>query len=101
MKVDWSEPAEEDLDAIVEYIARENLQAALDMDGLLRNSADELAVFAERGKPGRIPGTRELIVHKNYILVYVLTPDAVQIVTVLHAARQWPPKKREDAGDLQ
>ncbi len=98
MHVVWSEPAEEDLDAIVEYIARDNLQAALDMDSLLRDAADGLALFAATGKPGRIPGTRELVAHRNYILVYVVTPDAVQIVTVLHSAQQWPPQKQEGAG---
>lgn len=72
MNLVWSEPAEEDLDAIVEYIAQDNLQAALDMDSLLRDTADRLILFPEKGKPGRIPGTRELIVHKNYILVLSL-----------------------------
>lgn len=94
MNLVWSEPAEEDLDAIVEYIAQDNLQAALDMDSLLRDTADRLILFPEKGKPGRIPGTRELIVHKNYILVYVTTPETVQIVTVLHSARQWPPTEQ-------
>ena len=91
MKVIWSAPAEEDLDMIVEYIAKDSLQAALEMDALLRDSADGLAVFPEKGKPGRIPGTREFVAHKNYALVYVVTPGAIQVVTVLHSARQWPP----------
>ena len=96
MNLVWSEPAEEDLDAIVEYIAQDNLQAALDMDSLLRDTADRLILFPEKGKPGRIPGTRELIIHKNYILVYVTTPETVQIVTVLHSARQWPPTEHSN-----
>ena len=101
MRVVWSEVAEEDLDTIVTYIAKESLQAALDMDELLRDSADGLAVFPEKGKPGRVPGTRELIAHKNYILVYVMRSGSVQIVTVLHSARQWPPRKPEDAAAVE
>lgn len=101
MKIVWAEPAEEDLGAIVEYIAKDNLQAALDMDSLLRDAADGLIVFPEKGKPGRIPGTRELIAHKNYTLVYVVAPDAIQIVTVLHSARQWPPIEQENVNDEQ
>lgn len=97
MQVVWSEPAAEDLDTIVEYIARDNLQAALGMDDLLRKSAKGLAVFPEKGKPGRVPGTREFLAHKNYLLVYVVAPDAIQVVTVLHSAQLWPPKKQEDA----
>ena len=90
MKVIWSEYAENDLDAIVEYIANDNFHASLELDDLLRSSANGLAVFPERGRPGRIPCTRELVIHKNYILVYVVAPDAIKIVTVLHSARQWP-----------
>ena len=90
MQVVWSEPAQQYLDAIVEYIAKDNLQAALDMDVLLREAADSLLQFPEKGRPGRIPGTRELIAHKHYTLVYVIVPGAVQIVTVLHSSRQWP-----------
>lgn len=90
MQVVWSEPAEQDLDAIVEYIAKDNLQAALDMDNLLREAADSLILFPEKGKPGRIPGTRELIAHRHYTLVYVAVSDTIQIVTVLHSSRQWP-----------
>ena len=90
MKVTWSEPAEDDLDRIARYIAHDNLQAALELDDLLRSSANGLSAFPEKGRPGRFPGTRELVVHKNYILVYVITPDAIKIVTVLHSARQWP-----------
>ena len=95
MKVIWSESAEGDLDKIVAYIAKDNFQAALKMDDLLQNSANSLAVFPEKGKPGRFPGTREFVAHKSYILVYVIAPDAIQIVAVLHSAQQWPPKNTE------
>jgi addiction module RelE/StbE family toxin len=96
MKIVWAEPAEQDLDTIVEHIAKDKLQAALDMDDLLRDCADGLALFPKKGKPGRVPGTREIVAHKNYIMVYVVTSDAVQIVAVLHAARLWPPAKQEE-----
>jgi plasmid stabilization system protein ParE len=45
------------------------------------------------GRPGRIIGTRELVAHRNYILVYDVTADTVRVLRVLHAARQWPPQK--------
>jgi addiction module RelE/StbE family toxin len=91
MRVIWSVVAERDLNDIVEYIAQDNIPAALKMDELLQNSAAGLGIFPNQGKAGRLPGTREFAAHKHYILVYRIADDAVEIVTVLHASRQWPP----------
>ncbi|CAK7067306.1 MAG: Toxin RelE2 [Desulfovibrio sp.] len=93
MEVVWSEPAEKNLDAIVTYIAADNIHAALEMDDLLREAANKLAQFPQKGKPGRVPGTRELTPHPHYVLVYLLREKSVHIVTVLHTARQWPPER--------
>ena len=92
MELVWSETAEENLDAIVSYIAHDNLQAALEMDDLLRSAAKGLTNFPKKGKPGRIPGTRELIAHPSYLLVYTLDDDSLHIVAVLHTSQQWPPE---------
>jgi plasmid stabilization system protein ParE len=43
------------------------------------------------GKPGKIPGTRELIPHESYRLVYQIDGETVWILTLVHAARLWPP----------
>ncbi len=43
------------------------------------------------GKSGLIEGTRELIPHKNYRLVYALHQDAVWILALVHTSRLWPP----------
>lgn len=91
MDIIWSATATHDLEAIIDYIASDNLQAALRMDELLRDAANSLASFPQKGKPGRVPGTREFIAHEHYILVYVVTQHDIQIVTLLHAPRQWPP----------
>jgi len=90
MEVIWSERAEQNLASVVEFIARDDIRAALEMDRALQNAADGLAVFPHKGKPGRIPGTRELVAHEHYILVYRLTDDAVYIVTVLHTSMRRP-----------
>ena len=82
--------AEADLELIVDYIARDNLTAALAMADLLRNAAQDLAFFPKRGKPGRYPGTRELVAHDHYLLVYTVTGETVHIVTMVHTSRKYP-----------
>ncbi len=94
MKVVWTDPAEEDRERIVLFIAQDNPQAAFDMDDLFTTAAASLATLPTRAKSGRVSGTRELVVHRNYILVYGIDEDAdtVYIKAVLHTARQWPPE---------
>ena len=93
MRVVWTDPAEEDRVRIVLFIAQDNPQAALEVDELFTAAADSLATFPTRAKVGRISGTRELIVHRHYILVYGIDEEAdtVYIKAILHTARQWPP----------
>ena len=97
MRVVWTEPAEEDRERIIFFIAQDDPQAALEMDDLFTAAADSLATFPTRARLGRVHGTRELIVHKNYILVYGFDEDAaaIYIKAILHASRQWPPEDAE------
>ena len=91
MQVIWSFQARQQLDDIVMYIAEDNLTAALLVDDLLRNAADGLRRFPQKGRIGRVAGTRELVVHSNYALVYACGEDSVNILSVLHTSRQYPP----------
>ncbi|MFJ2411060.1 type II toxin-antitoxin system RelE/ParE family toxin [Pseudomonas sp. NPDC087814] len=52
-----------------------------------------MAKHPEIGPLGRITGTREVIPHPSYRLVYQLEPDVVRVVALVHTARQWPPEK--------
>ena len=91
MKLVWTLLAREDRKAIREVIAADNPSAALDLDELLSEKAARLVDHPALGRPGRLQGTRELIAHRNYILIYDVAGDLVRILRVLHAARQWPP----------
>ena len=92
MRVIWTESAENDLDIIISYIADDTIEAALSLDNLLRSTAKELAQFPLIGRSGRASETRELVVHPNYILIYVAAVDTIQIISVLHSAQQYPPE---------
>lgn len=93
MKLVWTRPAREDRRAISEYIAIDSPSAALNFDERLSEKAARLINHPGLGRPGRVQGTRELVVHRNYILIYDVSDDSVRVLRVLHAARMWPPTK--------
>lgn len=87
MDVRWTEPAVRDLENIARYIRQDNPQAALRVMRALYDSAMSLESFPNRGRVGRIPGSRELAV-APYIVVYRVRGLAVQILRVYHRAQQ-------------
>lgn len=74
-----------------DYIAADNPSAAIRMDQLFSDAAAKLARFPTLGCTGKIPGTRELIPHESYRLVYEVEGDTVWVLALVHTARQWPP----------
>ena len=90
MKLVWTRLAQADRRAIREYIATDDQRAALSMDELFTQKAARLAQLPEMGKPGRVDGTRELVAHRSYILIYAVKDDHVQVLRIMHTARQWP-----------
>ena len=92
MKPSWTRSAWADRRSIREYIAADNPRAALTLDELFSEKANRLVANPGIGRPGRVSGTRELIAHQSYILVYEVTADSVRVLRVLDAARKWPPQ---------
>ena len=90
LKQVWTRLAAQDRRDIRAYIARDNLVAALALDELISEKAALLTEYPALGRPGRVTGTREFVVHPNYILVYDVADDLVRILRVLHASRLWP-----------
>lgn len=94
MKLVWTRPAHTDRKEIREYIAQNAPAAALALDDLLATKAARLIEYPDLGRPGRVDGTRELVAHRNYIMVYDVAGDLVRMLRVLHVARQWPPTEQ-------
>jgi len=86
----WTLEAIQDREAIYDYVEADNPIAALALDELFEEKAGRLIDHPGLGRFGRIAGTRELVAHQNYILIYDVTSDLVRMLRVLHAARQWP-----------
>ena len=93
MKLLWTPEAIEDRESIYDYIETNNPVAALDFDELFETKASRLVDHPKLGRPGRVAGTRELVVHQHYLLIYDLTTDEVRILRALHTARQWPARE--------
>ncbi|MBB4865022.1 addiction module RelE/StbE family toxin [Pseudomonas nitritireducens] len=91
MKVFWTRGAQQDRFEIWDYLASENLDAAVRMDSLFSATAAKLRQFPLMGKPGRVAGTREVIPHENYRIVYQVEADVLWILALVHTARLWPP----------
>ena len=89
--VEWREAARADLLAIVNYISDDNLEAAQQLKDDIQAKVAKLAERPKLYRPGRVVGTREMLVRRNYVVVYAEDARAVTILRVLHAAQQWPP----------
>jgi len=90
----WNERALADREAILEFIARDNPLAALELDEHFETEAELARRNPLLYRPGRRRGTRELVAHPNYVMVYRPTKKAggyiVEMLRVLHAAQRWP-----------
>ncbi len=90
MQVKWLRQASRNLDEEAAYIAQESPQSAASFITHLTTSAEILAAHPQMGRPGRVPGTRELVVTRfPYILPYRVREQNVEILRVFHTSRKW------------
>lgn len=91
MQIRWLEFAVSDLDGLYEYIAENNPAAAKDVAKRILRSVKYLNLQPGIGRPGRISGTRELVIPGTpYIIPYRIKNNIIEILRVLHGAMQWP-----------
>lgn len=75
LPVVWRVEARNDLATIIRYIADCDLSAARRMRAVIETAVLPLAVHLFLFRPGRVPGTRELVAHPNYIVIYRVMAD--------------------------
>jgi toxin ParE1/3/4 len=91
LRIRWTGSALADLEAIGDFIALDNPVAAQRMMVGLVASVDALRDHPNLGRPGRLTGTRELVVSGTpYVVPYRVQGDDVQILAVFRDARRWP-----------
>ena len=91
MKIIWSPEACADLDRICDYLLAERPSLALETLDRIEGRVEALRDHTALGRPGRVTGTRELVISGlPYVIPYRVKTGRIEIVRVLHAARQWP-----------
>lgn len=93
MKLAWTPEALAGRRAIYDCIEADDPRAALALDELISERTGLLTNHPHMGRPGRVKGTRELPVHRRYVLIYDIAGEIVRIPRVLHTARRWPPRE--------
>lgn len=91
MRVRWTRTALKNLAIEAQYIARDDPSAANRLIKRIRSAVQKLADYPALGKPGRVPGTRELAVGgTSYLIPYRVRAEKVEILRVFHTSRKWP-----------
>ncbi|HEY1780920.1 MAG TPA: type II toxin-antitoxin system RelE/ParE family toxin [Roseiarcus sp.] len=92
MRLVWSAESAEDLAALRAFIGADSPTAA---KRLVRRIAEMVETLLpqnpEIGRPGRAPGTRELVVSQTpFLVAYRVHGETIEILRVLHGAQRWP-----------
>lgn len=91
----WRPEARQDIRSIVAYISERNADAADELLERINACAERLSDHPFMYRSGRKEGTREAVVHPNYIMVYRVGADTVEIVNVMHTRRRYPVEDAE------
>lgn len=91
MNVEWLPTAERSREDQLAYIGKRNPRAAIDMGDAIERAVVQLTDHPAVGRPGRVAGTRELVVGGTpYVLIYRIETAGVVVLRLLHGAQQWP-----------
>ena len=96
MNIIWSPTARTNIKEIIEYISEDNPDAALTLIEQFETKVEKLRQNPESGRV--LPETknekiREIVVHKNYGVIYEINPDAIEILTVRHFRQNFSSSK--------
>jgi toxin ParE1/3/4 len=91
VKIVWLTGAKRSRDSQIAYIADRSPRAAIAMGDAISGAVSRLKDHPRSGRPGRVKGTRELVVSGTpYVIAYRVETSAVVILRVMHGAQRWP-----------
>jgi toxin ParE1/3/4 len=86
----WSIKALDDLDGIVAFVAPRDFSAAVRLHDRIEQSILPTASHPYMFRSGRVEGTREIVAHPNYVVVYRVLSEMILVTAVVHARREYP-----------
>lgn len=90
MLLEWRPEARAALREIISFIAERNLVAAFSLSDEIEHATSALPQHPYLHRHGKVAGTREMVVHPNYVVIYRVTSSAIEIISVLHSRQQYP-----------
>lgn len=91
MRIKWLRTARKNLDAATSCIAGEDPEAAQKAYAHIKKSVEALGEHPEMGRPGRIFGTKELVISGYpFIVPYRIKGKEVHILRVFHTSQRLP-----------
>ena len=91
MRLKWTRAASQDLESVERYISLDNPDVAIDTVLEIIRRVETLAEHPGMGRPGRVEGTRELVLGSlPYLVPYAHQSDTIIILRLLHGAMKWP-----------
>lgn len=88
--VTWRPNARRQLRQLISYIADRDHHAASRLLATIEEAVQLARSFPLAHRAGRSPGTREIVAHPNYIVVYRITDTALEVLSVIHARQKYP-----------
>ena len=91
MSIRWLPQAQRNRLEQLEYIAQDNPLAAINQDEEIERQINMLLAHPQMGRPGRVAGTRELVISSTpFVVIYRLQEQGIEVLRLLHSAQQWP-----------
>ena len=90
MLIEWRPEARAALREILNFIGERNMSAAESLYASIEQAVSALPSHPYLYRLGRVPGTREIVVHPNYLVIYRVRLTCIEIIQVMHARREYP-----------
>ena len=92
-KIVWSRRAIRHLTGLLAYVRKDSEQNAVVVAKRILDAVDLVQTQPDMGRPGRIAGTRELlVVDTPYVIPYRVRQGRIELIAVFHGRQKWPDK---------